>query len=600
MTEFDEDDGPTDLYPCKICGRSFAEAVLKKHKVVCAKNAKHKRKVFDSSKQRQQGLEAPEQKNLPSSVQKEREFKLAQIEQRKKQWRQKHQEFINSIRAAREFTEAKKTGAPLPPPPPPSVDPSLIQCEFCGRRFSEQAAERHIKFCEEKHLRTPGAPAKRGKPNSKPHQGDVEHHTELPVRSGHTTSTHRASATTSNQGGHNATAVRGPSASKGPTRTDRKTTPSTSVTNDHNRIAPPTTYTRGQSNRPTPSSRDSNRAPSGLAKPAPSPSFGSNEVPANCARSQATGKARYVPCMQVQSVHRGSRIPVPTPPGILNVGRNNIPRDPSTLLRSGISRGDMTLDSPPFMAFDVDPHKFADEVYHARTDVQRRGSHKSGNTRPSRRRYSQDSYPSSSYPDSARNGDTEEDDDVMKYRGVVLRSGRTQEDYRNAREFARDLVREKVRLPRSTPISSQSFVSQRLPVVPSSNSLVSVDSTTEEFQAERAPEFQTPSSNAAGAVCLVCPEQSSCSISNNDTSEQADVRYSPDKYTDANNYGHLIFTQPQSRDGVDRTTNSTHSHPGGVPAKQARGGKCCNECGCTFPNPAMKFCPECGVRRMAV
>lgn len=28
-------------------------------------------------------------------------------------------------------------------------DTSRIQCKFCGRKFNEQAATRHIKFCEE-------------------------------------------------------------------------------------------------------------------------------------------------------------------------------------------------------------------------------------------------------------------------------------------------------------------------------------------------------------------------------------------------------------------------------------------------------------------
>lgn len=67
----------------------------------------------------------------------------------------KHEEFISAIRAAKEYTIAKQTGKPLPPPPPPAIDPDLIQCEYCLRRFNEKAAERHIKFCREKHSRLP-------------------------------------------------------------------------------------------------------------------------------------------------------------------------------------------------------------------------------------------------------------------------------------------------------------------------------------------------------------------------------------------------------------------------------------------------------------
>ena len=51
---------------------------------------------------------------------------------------------------------AMKTGAPLPPPPPPAENPDYVKCDFCGRRFKEQAAERHIPFCREKAQRLPG------------------------------------------------------------------------------------------------------------------------------------------------------------------------------------------------------------------------------------------------------------------------------------------------------------------------------------------------------------------------------------------------------------------------------------------------------------
>jgi hypothetical protein len=36
---------------------------------------------------------------------------------------------------------------------PSAPDPSLIQCDFCGRRFNDKAAERHIPFCKEKSQR---------------------------------------------------------------------------------------------------------------------------------------------------------------------------------------------------------------------------------------------------------------------------------------------------------------------------------------------------------------------------------------------------------------------------------------------------------------
>ncbi|CAH8478968.1 unnamed protein product [Schistosoma guineensis] len=146
------------LIECATCGRNFREDIINRHKVVCIKNSTKKRKPFDSTKQRLQGIEEKNQNILGGasgikSVETAR--KIAQVEARKHQWRKKHEEFISAIRAAKEYTVAKQTGKPLPPPPPPAIDPDLIQCEYCLRRFNEKAAERHIKFCREKHSRLP-------------------------------------------------------------------------------------------------------------------------------------------------------------------------------------------------------------------------------------------------------------------------------------------------------------------------------------------------------------------------------------------------------------------------------------------------------------
>uniref|UniRef100_A0A8C7K131 Zinc finger C2HC domain-containing protein 1A n=1 Tax=Oncorhynchus kisutch TaxID=8019 RepID=A0A8C7K131_ONCKI len=133
-----------ELIPCQICGRSFFTKVLKKHTPICQKAAAKKRKVFDSGRQRAEGTEISTIKPIKSKP-----------EPPKKQsnWRRKHEDFIATIRAAKGITQVMKDGGPLPPPPPPSYDPDYIQCPFCERRFSENAADRHMKFCKEQHAR---------------------------------------------------------------------------------------------------------------------------------------------------------------------------------------------------------------------------------------------------------------------------------------------------------------------------------------------------------------------------------------------------------------------------------------------------------------
>ncbi|TNN10117.1 Zinc finger C2HC domain-containing protein [Schistosoma japonicum] len=158
--EDDNDVESLTLIQCSNCGRHFREDIINRHKVVCLKSTTKKRKPFDSVKQRIQGIEEANQKILGGASvtkSKETERKIAQIEARKHQWHKKHEEFIKAIRAAKEYTIAKQTGKPLPPPPPPTIDPDLIQCEYCLRRFNEKAAERHIQFCREKHSRLPAS-----------------------------------------------------------------------------------------------------------------------------------------------------------------------------------------------------------------------------------------------------------------------------------------------------------------------------------------------------------------------------------------------------------------------------------------------------------
>ncbi|CDS42304.1 protein FAM164A [Echinococcus multilocularis] len=81
--------------------------------------------------------------------------RLIRAEKKRDNWRVKHREFINTIRSAKAYQNAvSKGGSPLLyPMAPPTIDPDLIQCQYCNRRFNESAAERHIPFCKEKSER---------------------------------------------------------------------------------------------------------------------------------------------------------------------------------------------------------------------------------------------------------------------------------------------------------------------------------------------------------------------------------------------------------------------------------------------------------------
>ena len=136
------------LEPCMYCGRKFAEESISRHENICQKTSQ-KRPVFDSSKQRDVKGGPAKFTKKPQTTSKA----LSSTSANRSNWRQKHDEFIQTIRAARGVTAALKQGKELPPPPPPAANPDYVQCPHCLRRFNETAAERHIPFCAEQSKR---------------------------------------------------------------------------------------------------------------------------------------------------------------------------------------------------------------------------------------------------------------------------------------------------------------------------------------------------------------------------------------------------------------------------------------------------------------
>nr|NP_001262302.1 uncharacterized protein Dmel_CG42675, isoform G [Drosophila melanogaster]AGB95685.1 uncharacterized protein Dmel_CG42675, isoform G [Drosophila melanogaster] len=156
---------------CRYCGRHFNTDRLAKHEEVCQRMLTTKRKIFDASKQRIEGTEAAAF-NMKSKGNRNRSTYSSAAQQKglttgvkKNNWRKKHEDFIQSIRAAKQVKAHLARGGKLSdlPPPPPSENPDYVQCPHCGRRFNEQAAERHIPKCVNMVHNKPrnGPPAKR-------------------------------------------------------------------------------------------------------------------------------------------------------------------------------------------------------------------------------------------------------------------------------------------------------------------------------------------------------------------------------------------------------------------------------------------------------
>lgn len=157
-------DGPVQdgLAQCTICGRNFAEDRIAKHREICQKTKTKKRKVFDITKHRVLGTDAEKyvlrkkvgagasKKSISGgSTTKAATAASAAADAKKSDWRRKHEEFIQTIRAAKEMKAYLAKGGKLSdlPPPPPSENPDYVQCPHCSRRFNQTAAERHIPKC---------------------------------------------------------------------------------------------------------------------------------------------------------------------------------------------------------------------------------------------------------------------------------------------------------------------------------------------------------------------------------------------------------------------------------------------------------------------
>jgi len=115
---------PEGTAVCRHCGRHFNTDRLGKHEAVCQRMMSNKRKIFDASKQRIEGTEAEKYNKKPKGTRTRTTYSSAAQQKglttgvKKNNWRKKHEEFIQSIRAAKQVQAHLARGGKLSDSPP--------------------------------------------------------------------------------------------------------------------------------------------------------------------------------------------------------------------------------------------------------------------------------------------------------------------------------------------------------------------------------------------------------------------------------------------------------------------------------------------------
>eukprot|EP00347_Sterkiella_histriomuscorum_P002607 403367488 len=162
-----------DLRECGGCGRSFNPEAYSKHSKICQKVFQKKRKVFNSlahrivskeqekilaQAQRQERVGAPGRggaQNKPAAVNNRNNMPVRGGGAGQPKWKNQSEQFRQAMRAARGVDDrrgggGKNGGGSSYQPPAVDQYDDRVPCPYCGRKFADVAAQRHIPYCQNK------------------------------------------------------------------------------------------------------------------------------------------------------------------------------------------------------------------------------------------------------------------------------------------------------------------------------------------------------------------------------------------------------------------------------------------------------------------
>jgi len=137
------------MQQCMHCSRRFNEDVIEKHEDICGRQKK--RPKFDSRNHRLAGFQ--QAAAVAKTPLHPKRYEDRAVPVKKANWRDKSDQLRAAIGAARATDpfEKKRFEEDLAR----ATQAALTRCEYCGRSFNSEAAQRHIPLCKSKAMMIP-------------------------------------------------------------------------------------------------------------------------------------------------------------------------------------------------------------------------------------------------------------------------------------------------------------------------------------------------------------------------------------------------------------------------------------------------------------
>jgi hypothetical protein len=163
------------LRTCKDCQRSFREEVYFKHAKICKKVFQSKRKAFDTKQQRIIDTDHAMMLKHKEIMEKKNKGKQVQEKPKSQKWKKQSEEFQRMIRENRNIAKQESMGNKYTPNKggksmgrgqiggggmkqqqpissytniPSSLTDDYTLCDMCGRKYNENAYNKHLPTCE--------------------------------------------------------------------------------------------------------------------------------------------------------------------------------------------------------------------------------------------------------------------------------------------------------------------------------------------------------------------------------------------------------------------------------------------------------------------